>query len=180
MSDSRATTPNPGSDAALAIGCACPVLDNARGRGNRRGEFWVSGDCPVHGFNSTSDLVAKETSHATGGPRMNETSKPTTKPTTSSPAGMTSESAPEPAGVRVTKIVLKALEKVFAAEIHGRLPFQSKARIYRSMLATGLVENARETFGRGPFSVTISGYTLTHRGRIIYCQSCGEISNAKP
>jgi len=38
--------PNPGSDAALALGCSCPILDNARGRGD--GPFWVSGDCPVH------------------------------------------------------------------------------------------------------------------------------------
>lgn len=40
-------SPNPGSDAALDMGCACPVLDNGHGRGS--GPFWVSGDCPLHG-----------------------------------------------------------------------------------------------------------------------------------
>lgn len=28
------TTPKPGSDDAIARGCTCPVLDNARGRGD--------------------------------------------------------------------------------------------------------------------------------------------------
>ena len=48
-------TPNPGSDAAIAHGCTCPVMDNGRGRGaygavyGTAGLFWYSGDCPVHG-----------------------------------------------------------------------------------------------------------------------------------
>ena len=40
--------PNPGSDAALALGCTCPVLDNAHGR-HDDGLFWIAADCPVHG-----------------------------------------------------------------------------------------------------------------------------------
>ena len=46
--------PNPGSDEACELGCTCPVLDNAHGRGcGRVGEdgkplFWVSGNCPIH------------------------------------------------------------------------------------------------------------------------------------
>ena len=43
--------PNPGSDAAIAEGCTCPVLDNEHGTGiiiNGRYVFWVNGDCPVH------------------------------------------------------------------------------------------------------------------------------------
>lgn len=44
-------TPNPGSDAAIAIGCKCPVMDNGRGRGymGLAGLFVYSMDCPVHG-----------------------------------------------------------------------------------------------------------------------------------
>lgn len=38
--------PNPGSEAAYAIGCRCPILDNAHGRGD--GPFWIRADCPVH------------------------------------------------------------------------------------------------------------------------------------
>lgn len=39
-----AATPNPGSDAARALGCICPVMDNGRGDG----AFWSNGDCPLH------------------------------------------------------------------------------------------------------------------------------------
>lgn len=50
-------TPPPGSDEARAIGCTCPVLDNARGRGYLGGVRDKNGNivfvwgmhCPVHG-----------------------------------------------------------------------------------------------------------------------------------
>lgn len=43
--------PNPGTDAALALGCTCPVIDNGYGRGYRGqpGVFVFNGNCPVHG-----------------------------------------------------------------------------------------------------------------------------------
>lgn len=40
--------PPPGSDAALALGCACGVLDNAHGNGID-GRFVMSAGCPLHG-----------------------------------------------------------------------------------------------------------------------------------
>lgn len=44
----------PGSDEAREMGCTCPVLDNAHGRG-RGGDgekfgWVVNGDCPMHGL----------------------------------------------------------------------------------------------------------------------------------
>jgi hypothetical protein len=39
----------PGSDAAIATGCTCPVLDNGHGAGIGKGRYWISGACPVHG-----------------------------------------------------------------------------------------------------------------------------------
>jgi hypothetical protein len=47
-----ATTPNPGSDAALEMGCLCPVLDNNYGEGSDWGpnKFWQVADCPLHGM----------------------------------------------------------------------------------------------------------------------------------
>lgn len=44
---------NPGSIAARAIGCACPVLDNGHGRGggvsaDGSPAFWITEGCPVH------------------------------------------------------------------------------------------------------------------------------------
>jgi len=44
------TTPPPGSDEALALGCKCPTLDNERGRGycGQPGVYVTSADCPLH------------------------------------------------------------------------------------------------------------------------------------
>lgn len=44
------TPPPPGSDAAIAKGCTCPVMDNGHGRGYMGvpGIFVYSGDCPLH------------------------------------------------------------------------------------------------------------------------------------
>lgn len=43
--------PPPGSDAAIAKGCACPVLDNAHGRGymGTAGIYVYNTGCPLHG-----------------------------------------------------------------------------------------------------------------------------------
>ena len=52
-------TPNPGSDAALDLGCKCPVLDNGHGRGipwpnddddGFHTVFWQTEGCPVHAW----------------------------------------------------------------------------------------------------------------------------------
>jgi hypothetical protein len=51
MSDAPEPTPNPGSPEANDIGCLCPVMDNAYGRGymGMEGIFVYREDCPVHG-----------------------------------------------------------------------------------------------------------------------------------
>ena len=36
----------PGTDAAYAFGCKCPILDNQEMPDDRK---WVNGDCPLHG-----------------------------------------------------------------------------------------------------------------------------------
>ena len=46
-------TPAPGSDAAVAAGCTCPLLDNAHGAGCGSGEdgttlYWRTAGCPLH------------------------------------------------------------------------------------------------------------------------------------
>ena len=46
-------TPNPGSEAALEIGCICTVVDNQYGRGyhfveGREPQFVITVGCPVH------------------------------------------------------------------------------------------------------------------------------------
>ena len=72
-----------------------------------------------------------------------------------------------------TKAELAALEKVFAAEINGRLPFQSKAKIFRQLSEDGLLEPMERKFCIDRFgAVVVNGYQLTHAGRIVYCTSC--------
>lgn len=48
--DWQVPVPKPGSADAVALGCTCPVLDNGHGKGRGDGNFWVNGDCPLHGF----------------------------------------------------------------------------------------------------------------------------------
>lgn len=46
------TQPPPGSDAAVSLGCTCPVLDNGRGAGrtlaNGDKAYWYNYQCSVH------------------------------------------------------------------------------------------------------------------------------------
>jgi hypothetical protein len=47
--------PSPGSDAAVAAGCNCPIFDNARGKGWLcSGIFIMRDDCPLHGITAPS------------------------------------------------------------------------------------------------------------------------------
>lgn len=57
---SHREAPNPGSDAAVAAGCTCPRMDNARGRGamGTSGDdavFWKAAECPLHGSGESED-----------------------------------------------------------------------------------------------------------------------------
>ena len=53
-SPSCSRPPNPGSDEAIKMGCLCPVLDNARGKGYMciEGVFVYREDCPIHCANA--------------------------------------------------------------------------------------------------------------------------------
>ena len=85
--------------------------------------------------------------------------------------------ANEMRGCRVgdcSKKILRALEKVFAAEIDNRLPFQSKAKIYRDLLSVGLLRWMERKIGTDRSGMTVSGYELSHAGRILYCTSCDD------
>lgn len=68
---------------------------------------------------------------------------------------------------------LKALEKVFAAEVEARLPYQSRAKIFQRLCDEGLIAPMERKWG-GQFPVTVSGWQLTHAGRLLYCSSCSE------
>ncbi len=44
------STPNPGSDEAIAQGCICARMDNNRGKypPYPPSGWWITGGCPVH------------------------------------------------------------------------------------------------------------------------------------
>jgi hypothetical protein len=69
----------------------------------------------------------------------------------------------------MNKRFLSALGKVFEAEIDGAY-FQSKSKVYDELEADGCVERVSEKEGWPP--LTVHYIRLTHRGRILYCESC--------
>lgn len=77
-----------------------------------------------------------------------------------------------------TKAELTALEKVFAAEIGGRLPFQSKAKIFSRLRDEGYLEPMERNYGTGWSAVIVTGYQLTHLGRLTYCATCADDEQA--
>lgn len=74
----------------------------------------------------------------------------------------------------MTKAELNALGKVFAAEIDGRLPFQSKAKVFSRLCDDGYLGPMERKYGSGTFAVNVTGYQLTHLGRLSYCASCAD------
>jgi len=73
---------------------------------------------------------------------------------------------------KLTKAQFKALERVFAAEIQGRV-LQSRAKIYDEMATDGLVEHGTLILGRDQFGlIKVEGWSLTHAGRLVYCMQC--------
>lgn len=64
-----APVPAPGSDAAIAEGCTCPVLDNAHGAGIGGGLWWIDSECPMHGLDGYWQLDS-ELSNLTMRPRQ--------------------------------------------------------------------------------------------------------------
>lgn len=73
----------------------------------------------------------------------------------------------------VNKRDLQMLERIFTAEIEGRLPFQSKSKQIQRLAEEGYVEPMTRSFGSDRFGEMVAtGYALTHAGRIAYCESC--------
>lgn len=71
-------------------------------------------------------------------------------------------------GMQIAKEEERALEKVFKAEIEGRLPFQSKARVFKTLAGYGWLEWGEVQMGM----ITVKGWYLTHEGRCLYCSTC--------
>ena len=82
----------------------------------------------------------------------------------------------------MTKAEMKVLEKVFAAEVEGRLPFQARSLLAHKLAKDGYLEPMERWFrsytpgSLGP--ILVKGWQLTHRGRLTYCESCDDSSDA--
>lgn len=68
----------------------------------------------------------------------------------------------------------KILEKIFAAEIGGRLPCQLKSKHLPRLEQEGLVQLMEIKMGVSGdrFACTVKGWELTEFGRMTYCTSC--------
>ena len=69
------------------------------------------------------------------------------------------------------------MERLFGAEIDGKLPLQSRARVYHELQEMKLAEPDERTFGFGPFAVVVRGWRLTAFGHLTYCTSCADGSS---
>lgn len=56
-------SPFPGSDEALKLGCACPVLSNEHGKGclgdGKRYGWVMNANCSLHGISDISDTISQ-------------------------------------------------------------------------------------------------------------------------
>lgn len=66
------------------------------------------------------------------------------------------------------------LEKVWLAEIECRLPAQiGKSKAVYGLEEKGLISKVSRSL-KGPWTVVITGWELTHAGRFLYCSWADE------
>ncbi len=83
-------------------------------------------------------------------------------------------SEPIAAKWRPKKKHLSVLERIFAAEIDNKLPWQGRqSAALAELYAADMIQPMRSTILGGPFGgITIDGWYLTHAGRYAYCSTC--------
>jgi hypothetical protein len=69
---------------------------------------------------------------------------------------------------------LALLEKAFDSEVNAALKggprvVQTRSRLAQDMVNEGLLQECSEKFGMA----TVTGFVLTHAGRLSYCLTCG-------
>jgi hypothetical protein len=71
----------------------------------------------------------------------------------------------------MTKAELDFLERVFAAEIDGRV-YQTKSKMAKRMEDDGYILKTSKSFGKDRFrKIIVTGYVLTIKGNFTYCTS---------
>ena len=71
----------------------------------------------------------------------------------------------------MTKKELDLLEKIFQAQLEGRL-YQTKSKLAKQMEEDGFIMEDSKAFGVACFGkIIVRGYTLTIKGNYAYCSS---------
>ena len=74
---------------------------------------------------------------------------------------------------RLTKRELSILGKIFAAEVENRLPCQLRdSKALFDLEENGYVYWHTERLSRGRLPIQLTGWQLTHAGRLAFCMSC--------
>lgn len=74
-------------------------------------------------------------------------------------------------GIKMTKRELDLLEKVFQAQLEGRL-FQTRSKLAKQMDEDGYIMADKKTLGVDCFGqIIVRGYILTVKGNYAYCTS---------
>ena len=68
---------------------------------------------------------------------------------------------------------MKMLERLFVAEVEGRLPLQSKAKILGRLEAEGYAQRMKREYPADRLGqIVVEGWCLTLLGNMTYCMSC--------
>jgi len=72
---------------------------------------------------------------------------------------------------------LALLEKAFDAEVNAALTkgvhlMQTKSKLADKLVNEGFLRKTEMRVGHSPWPCTVSGYELTHAGRLAYCAQC--------
>ena len=70
----------------------------------------------------------------------------------------------------MNKRELQMLERVWIAEIEGRLPLQTKSKVAEKLTEDGYLIHDATVMG----GARVEGYWLSHAGRLSYCMSCDD------
>ncbi len=83
----------------------------------------------------------------------------------------------------MTKAELNVLERIFAAEVANRLPFQFGKRLAPAVAlkleSEGYISRSSTTLP-GVFHIRIDGWQLTALGHLTYCVSCDDGTELTP
>ena len=77
----------------------------------------------------------------------------------------------------MTKAELAILEEAFAKEVGSALSgglhlIQRRSKVAKKLAESGHLAERTVSIGGGAFAVRVTGYELTHFGRMAYCDTC--------